>query len=69
MKIMVSPAMWAIIIGHVCFNFGHYAIMTKLPAYMKEVLHMDIKSVSITSWFFSKHMTFHFCSIMSAAPV
>ena len=45
--IATSPAVWAIIVAHTCYNFGMYAINTKLPAYMSEVLGLDIKSVSI----------------------
>jgi len=43
---MKSPAMWAIIVAHCCNNFGNYTLLTKLPAFMKEVLQFDIKSVS-----------------------
>ena len=46
LKIVSSSAVWAIIVGHMSFNFGHYAVMTKLPAYMKEVLGLDIQAVS-----------------------
>ena len=46
-RIATSPAVWAIIVAHTCYNFGMYAINTKLPAYMSEVLGLDIKSVSI----------------------
>ena len=44
---MTSSAMWAIIVAHSCYNFGNYTLMTKLPAFMKEFLHFDIKSVRI----------------------
>lgn len=44
--IITSPAMWAIITAHFCNNFGNYTLITKLPAFMKEVLKFDIKAVS-----------------------
>ena len=47
--ILMSPAVWAIIMAHFCNSFGYYTLMTKLPAFMKEVLKFDITSVSDSS--------------------
>ncbi|XP_067947009.1 sialin-like [Watersipora subatra] len=44
-----SPALWAIIVVHFANNFGNYTLVTKLPAFMKEVLHFDIKSNGLYS--------------------
>lgn len=46
-QILRSPAIWAITVASMTTNFGFYITYTKLPAYMKEVLGLDIKSVSI----------------------
>ena len=40
-----SPAVWAIVVAHLCYNWGNYTIMTCIPTYMKEVLKFDIKQV------------------------
>ena len=39
-----SRAVWAIIVGHTCANYGTYMFLTKIPGYMKEVLEFDIAS-------------------------
>ena len=46
-KILTSGAVWAILLANACGNYGAYMIMTQIPTYMKDVLHFDIKSVSI----------------------
>lgn len=46
----LSPAVWAIIFAHCSNNFGNYTLMTKLPAFMKEVLKFDIKAVSFVTF-------------------
>ena len=38
--------MWAIIVAHVCNNWGIYMIMTSMPGYMNDVLKFDMKQVS-----------------------
>ncbi|XP_059173982.1 sialin-like [Physella acuta] len=57
--IFTSRPVWGILIAHACGNYGAYMLLTKLPAYMKEVLKFDIKSNGIFSmlpyllfWFF-----------------
>ncbi|XP_067947011.1 sialin-like isoform X2 [Watersipora subatra] len=49
LEIMKSPAVWAIFVFHFCNNFGNYTLLTKLPAFMKEVLHFDIRSNGLYS--------------------
>ncbi|BFZ22763.1 hypothetical protein BsWGS_25802 [Bradybaena similaris] len=48
-SILTSPAVWAIVVAHMCGNYGAYMLLTKLPAYMKEVLKFDIKSNGVFS--------------------
>ncbi|KAK3725730.1 hypothetical protein RRG08_012812 [Elysia crispata] len=47
--ILTSGAVWAIVVGHTCGNYGAYMLLTKIPAYMKEVLKFDIKSNGVYS--------------------
>ncbi|GFO11407.1 vesicular glutamate transporter 1 [Plakobranchus ocellatus] len=47
--ILTSTAVWAIVVGHTCGNYGAYMLLTKIPAYMKEVLKFDIKSNGVFS--------------------
>ncbi|XP_067947012.1 sialin-like isoform X3 [Watersipora subatra] len=49
MEMMKSAGVWAIIVVHVTSNFGEYTLLTKLPAFMKEVLHFEIKSNGLYS--------------------
>ena len=37
--------MWAIVVTHMCANWGTYTFLTNIPTYMKEVLKFDIRSV------------------------
>nr|KAG5698155.1 hypothetical protein BaRGS_001750 [Batillaria attramentaria] len=57
--IFTSRAMWAIIVAHMCGNYGAYMLLTQIPTYMKEVLKFDIKANGVfsmlpylTFWFF-----------------
>ncbi|KAH9496064.1 hypothetical protein Btru_012626 [Bulinus truncatus] len=57
--IFTSRPVWGILVAHACGNYGAYMLLTKLPAYMKEVLKFDIKSNGVFSmlpyllfWFF-----------------
>ncbi|KAL8618451.1 hypothetical protein ACOMHN_049868 [Nucella lapillus] len=57
--IFTSRGMWAIIIAHMCGNYGAYMLLTQIPTYMKEVLKFDIKANGVysmlpylTFWFF-----------------
>ena len=40
LAIATSPAVWAIIFGHICFNWIFYTLWTQLPTYFKDVLHL-----------------------------
>ncbi|KAK7092725.1 sialin-like isoform X2 [Littorina saxatilis] len=57
--IFTSRGMWAIIVAHMCGNYGAYMLLTQIPTYMKEVLKFDIKANGVfsmlpylTFWFF-----------------
>jgi len=39
-----SLPVWAIVVAHVCANWGTYTLLTNIPTYMKEILKFDIKS-------------------------
>ncbi|XP_059168721.1 sialin-like isoform X2 [Physella acuta] len=43
LSILGSGPVWAIIIAHMCCNWGEYTFLTNIPTYMKEVLKFDIK--------------------------
>ena len=43
-----SLPVWAVAIAHFTNNWGYYMLLTCLPKYLKEVLHFDMKSVSIS---------------------
>ncbi|XP_067685982.1 sialin-like [Haliotis asinina] len=48
-SIFTSRAVWAIIVAHVCGNYGIYMLLTQLPTYMKDVLKFDIKANGLFS--------------------
>lgn len=45
LSIVTSGPVWAILVAHVCNNWGGYTLLTNLPTFMKEVLKYDIKQV------------------------
>ena len=47
--ILKSPAVWGINAAIIANGFGIYTLLTKLPAFFKEVLHYDVRSVSSSS--------------------
>ena len=47
--IFTSLPMWALIIVHCGQNFGHWVLLTEMPAYMKSVLEYDIEENGIKS--------------------
>ena len=49
-SIFTSLPFWAILIAHMGQNYGYETLMTELPTFMKQILHFDIKTVSI-NWF------------------
>lgn len=40
--------MWGIIIGHFGACWGYYTLFTQMPTYLKDIQHLDIKTVSET---------------------
>lgn len=44
---MTSGSTWAVIVGKTCSLFGNYALITKLPQFMNDILKFDIKAVSV----------------------
>uniref|UniRef100_A0A914WUR0 Major facilitator superfamily (MFS) profile domain-containing protein n=1 Tax=Plectus sambesii TaxID=2011161 RepID=A0A914WUR0_9BILA len=49
LKFLKSGPVWAIVITHTCTNFGTNLVLTSLPSFMSEVLHLDIKSNGLLS--------------------
>lgn len=45
--IATSFPFWAILLAHMGHNYGYETLMTELPTFMKQVLHFNIKDVSI----------------------
>ena len=59
-KVFTSIPFYAILIAHICSNFGWYMLLIELPFYMKQVLKFNIKENAIatsipflTMWMFS----------------
>lgn len=59
-KILTSAPFLAILIAHVCSNWGWYMLLIELPFYMKQVLKFNIRENALvtafpflTMWFFS----------------
>ncbi|GAB1606333.1 uncharacterized transporter slc-17.2-like isoform X1 [Argonauta hians] len=48
-KILTSTPVWAIVIAHTCSNWTVITFQLVLPLYMKEALHIDIKSNGLIS--------------------
>lgn len=48
-KILTSPPVWGINIGHFGACWGYYTLFTEMPTYLKDILHFDIKHVSYSS--------------------
>ncbi|GFS07062.1 vesicular glutamate transporter 3 [Elysia marginata] len=43
LSILTSSSVWAIIVAHVCCNWGEYTFLTNIPTYLNEVLQYDVK--------------------------
>lgn len=59
-KVFTSVPFYAILIAHMCSNFGWYMLLIELPFYMKQVLKFNIKENAVatalpflTMWMFS----------------
>ncbi|KAJ8959244.1 hypothetical protein NQ318_022507 [Aromia moschata] len=44
LKIICSPAVWALLAGQWAHNFIYFTLFTTLPKYMKEILKLNVKS-------------------------
>ena len=45
--IFTSIPVYAIIIGHCCQGWGFYTLLTEMPTYLSQILHFNIKEVSM----------------------
>ena len=66
--ILKSMPNYAIMIGHATGCFGAYLVLTTLPSYMKNVLHFDIKSVTLSDYFTSNKTRSIQNGLLSAIP-
>ncbi|GAB1606334.1 sialin-like isoform X2 [Argonauta hians] len=48
-EIMISPAVWAIIIAHTCYNWTDVSLTLLLPLFMKEALSIETTSNGLMS--------------------
>lgn len=48
-EMFTSRGVWAIIVTHMCSNFGAYMLLTQIPTYMAEVLKYDLLKNGIVS--------------------
>lgn len=46
LAILLSPAVWAVLIGAMACDWGLYTFLTNIPTYLNEVLEFDIQAVS-----------------------
>lgn len=59
-SVFTCTAFWAILVAHICNNWGWYMILIELPFYMRQVLHFNIKENAVLNaipflsmWLFS----------------
>ncbi|KAK2726930.1 hypothetical protein QYM36_007693 [Artemia franciscana] len=59
-SVLTSVPFWAILVAHVCNNWGWYMLLVELPTYMKQVLRFEINENAflsalpyLVSWIFS----------------
>jgi ACS family sodium-dependent inorganic phosphate cotransporter len=48
-KFAKSPAVWAVVVTHFCFNYGYYTLLAWLPSYFEGALGMDLGASSALS--------------------
>jgi len=48
-KFFRSPAVWAVVVTHFCFNYGYYTLLAWLPSYFEGALGMDLGASSALS--------------------
>jgi len=46
--IVSSKAVWAVIIGNICNDWGLYTILICLPIFLMDIMKFDIQTVSYT---------------------
>ncbi|XP_046735529.1 sialin [Diprion similis] len=49
MQILKSPPFWAILIAHVCSNFGWYMLLIELPVFMSDILQFKLSENGLLS--------------------
>lgn len=52
-SILTSLPFWAIAVGHTCFDYCFYMMITEIPTYLKEVLKFDLEkngNLSMLPW-------------------
>ena len=42
-----TPAVWAIIVAHFCYNYGYYTLLAWLPSYFELALGLPVDSSSL----------------------
>ena len=48
-KVLTSLPFWAILIAHMCSNWGWYMFLIEIPFYMKQVLQFNVSSNAVAS--------------------
>ena len=46
-KICREPAVWAIVMAHLCNNFGFYILLLWLPSYLDHTFHVPLKDLGV----------------------
>eukprot|EP01025_Chloroclados_australasicus_P038713 TRINITY_DN3997_c0_g1_i1.p2 TRINITY_DN3997_c0_g1~~TRINITY_DN3997_c0_g1_i1.p2 ORF type:complete len:545 (+),score=92.95 TRINITY_DN3997_c0_g1_i1:374-2008(+) len=46
-KFLRSPAVWAVITAHFCFNWGYYTLLAWLPSYFELALGLNVQKSSL----------------------
>jgi len=46
-----SPAVWAMIYAHFCGNWGHYSLLSWLPTYFSDELHLTLTQAALLAIF------------------
>ena len=47
LRMLSSPAVWAIVAAHFAENWGFYTLLTQLPSFLKHALDIDLTEVSV----------------------
>lgn len=46
-KFLRSPAVWAVIVAHFCYNWGYYTLLAWLPSYFEMALGLNVEKSSL----------------------